>query len=407
MQVVSKARRLARVLRPPAAILCPDPRFQTPLVGAPHSCLQSRNHGTLWFSGIGNVSCVPSALNVSQIILQSGPFLVMTTTMVAKVSYSSRASFKEGNPTEAVKELYDKMLTSLAEKRTMPPNAWLWSLIENCSNHDDVKHLFDILQRLRMFRLSNLRIHADFNCNLCREITKTCVRVGAIDFGKKALWKHNVYGLSPSIGSAHHLLLYAKQRNDVKLMIEVMKLLKRNDLPLQPGTADIVFSICYDTDNWELISKYSKRFIKAGVKLRQTSFDVWMDFAAKRGDVDSLWKIEKLRSESMKQHTLVSGFSSAKGFLLQGKPEDAAAIIQVLNETLSEAKKPGITVELQKLVSEWPLEVIKRQKEDDRKELAAALQNHILAMVRSMLNMGLEVANVNMEDLTMKDGVPC
>lgn len=30
------------------------------------------------------------------------------------------------------------------------------------------------------------------------------------------------------------------------------------------------------------------------------------------GDTGSLWRIEKLRSESMKQHTLVSGFSCAK-----------------------------------------------------------------------------------------------
>ncbi|KAI5397415.1 hypothetical protein KIW84_063287 [Lathyrus oleraceus] len=91
-----------------------------------------------------------------------------------------------------------------------------------------------------------------------------------------------------------------------------MKLLKRNDLPLQPGTADIVFSICYNTDEWELINKYAKRFVKAGVKLRQTSFDTWMRFAAKRGDTESLWKIEKLRSDSMKQHTLATGFSCAK-----------------------------------------------------------------------------------------------
>lgn len=34
--------------------------------------------------------------------------------------------------------------------------------------------------------------------------------------------------------------LYAKNHNDAKLMVEIMKLLKRNDLPLQPGTADIV-----------------------------------------------------------------------------------------------------------------------------------------------------------------------
>jgi hypothetical protein len=37
------------------------------------------------------------------------------------------------------------------------------------------------------------------------------------------------------------LQMYAKQHNDVNLMVDVMKLLKSNDVPLQPGTADIVF----------------------------------------------------------------------------------------------------------------------------------------------------------------------
>ena len=37
------------------------------------------------------------------------------------------------------------------------------------------------------------------------------------------------------------LQLYAKDQNDAKLMVEIMDLLKKNDLPLQPGTADIVF----------------------------------------------------------------------------------------------------------------------------------------------------------------------
>ncbi|KAL6971341.1 hypothetical protein U1Q18_031019 [Sarracenia purpurea var. burkii] len=340
MQFAGNARRIVRVLRSPPTLLYSDHRFKTPLE-APQSSLQYRYHSSLRLSA-------------------------------------------------AVKELYDKMLKSVAEQRSMPPNAWLWSLIESCANHEDIKLLFDILQRLRSFRLSNLRIHANFNCNLCREITKACARVGAIDFGKKALWKHNVYGLTPSIGSAHHLLLYAKQHNDAKLLVEIMKLLKRNDLPLQPGTADIVFSICCNTDNWELMSKYSKRFVTAGVKLRKTSFDVWMEFAAKIGDVDSLWKIEKLRSESMKQHTLLSGFSCAKGFLFEQKPGNAATIIQVLNQTLSDKKRPGIMVELQKLVTEWPLEVIKHQKEEDRKALAAALQTDIPTMVSSLINLGLE-----------------
>lgn len=52
---------------------------------------------------------------------------------------------------EAVKEVYDKMLESVNVKRSMPPNAWLWSMIEKCANHDDIKLLFDILQNMRRF----------------------------------------------------------------------------------------------------------------------------------------------------------------------------------------------------------------------------------------------------------------
>lgn len=34
---------------------------------------------------------------------------------------------------------------------------------------------------------------------------------------------------------------YAEDHNDIKLMAEVVTLIRRNKLPLQPGTADIVF----------------------------------------------------------------------------------------------------------------------------------------------------------------------
>ncbi|KAB1214048.1 hypothetical protein CJ030_MR5G017311 [Morella rubra] len=461
MQVVSNVRRLSRAFKYP--IFLNSDRFLAPDIGvveAASTPLQCRNQQsfssqTYWSSGMIQSNHLPPLYSV-----------------MPRACFSSKAITGESCPTETVKELYDKMLESVVVKRSMPPNAWLWSLLENCKIHDDIKLLFDLLGNLRKFRLSNLRIHANFNCNLCREITKTCVRVGALEFGKKALWKHNVYGLTPTVGSAHHLLLYAKNHNDGELMVEVMKLLKRNDLPLQPGTADIVFSICYNTDNWQLMSKYSKNFIKAGVKLRQTAFDLWMEFATKiglckfflqlfhlkhlsmvlsaltvwfwmvtngeilvleidilgasfqepsdrywfmgvvmmvnqvlsAGDTQTLWKVEKLRSESLKQHTIVSGFSCAKGFLLERKPEDAAAIIQLLNQSLSDARKSGIMVELQKLVNEWPVEVINHQKEADRKALAASLQSNIPAMVTGLLNMGIE-ASVNIEDLAGKEGI--
>ncbi|XP_061994108.1 uncharacterized protein LOC133712045 [Rosa rugosa] len=394
MQVLSNTRRLSRVLKSPIFIfserlVAPD----APLAEAPRACLQWRKLTTLspQPSGITRGCCL-------------SPTEQHSMMMAFRAAFSSEASTVEAIPTEAVKELYDKMLESVNVKRSMPPNAWLWSLIENCKNQDDIKLLFDILQNLRRFRLSNLRIHSNFNCNLCQEVAKACARVGALNFGKKGLWKHNVYGLTPSIGSAHHLLTYAKEHNDVKLMMDVMTLLKENNLPLQSGTADIVFSICYNTDNWKLMSKYSKRFVEAGVKLRRSAFDVWMEFAAKIGDVESLWEIEKLRSESQKQHTVVSGFSCAKGLLLEHKPEEAAAVIQILlNQNLTDAKKSKIAVELQKLVSEWSLEVIKRQKEEDRKALAVSLNSDIPVMLSKT---GLEVS-VNMEDLTSKEGILC
>ncbi|GKE23414.1 hypothetical protein Tco_1434926 [Tanacetum coccineum] len=105
---------------------------------------------------------------------------------------------------------------------------------------------------------------------------------------KKTLWKHNLHGLTPTVAFAYNILMYANQQNNVNLMADVMKLLKSNDVPLQPDTAYIIFSICYNTNRWDLMSKYAMRFVKGGVKLRRTSFNTWMAFAAKLGDVDNL-----------------------------------------------------------------------------------------------------------------------
>ncbi|KAK3127967.1 hypothetical protein QOZ80_7AG0580780 [Eleusine coracana subsp. coracana] len=300
--------------------------------------------------------------------------------------------------TEAVEEQYQKMLKSV-EAETMPPNAWMWSMISSCSNKEDIKLLFQILQKLRVFRLSNLRINANFNDHLCRKVTEACARVGALDYGLKALWKHNVYGITPTIGSAHYLLQHAKEHNDTKLMANLMQVLTKNYMPLQPGTADIVFSICYNADRWDLLSKYAERFVKAGVKLHRTAFDIWMEFAARVGDSQAIWSINSLRGKSVKFYTLATGFACAKGFLLDRKPESAAAIIKLLNKHLPEQKKALIKDELQKIIAEWPSEVIKRQKKDDRKALEEALVKDIPTMINCLTNLGLDIP-VDLDKLT-------
>ncbi|CAH8320536.1 unnamed protein product [Eruca vesicaria subsp. sativa] len=304
------------------------------------------------------------------------------TLLIPSSSFSSEAVKLEGDPTGCyyvdlllchslhflcavtVKELHDKILDSVNVKRSMLPNAWLWSLIENCQNQDDITLLFEVLQKLRRFRLSNLRIHDNFNSNLCQQVAKTCVRVGAIDSGKKDF---------------------------PELMEEVMTLLKTNDLPLQP-------------DKWDLLGKYSKKFSKAGVKLRKTTFDVWMDFAANRGDTESLWKVDKLRSETYNQHTLSTAFSCAKGFILESKPEEAAAVIQLICQTYGDDKSSAVSTELKKLVNEWPVEVIRRQAEEDNKALAAALKSVISSMINALLSSGLNFS-VDLDELYKREAL--
>ncbi|XP_010440272.1 PREDICTED: uncharacterized protein LOC104723588 [Camelina sativa] len=384
MQFLQNSRRVAKILKPIVTTET-NPRFFSSASQIPSSSFQWRNQTS-------------TSSSVLKGIDRCGTHSSSMSLLIPRSSFSSEAEKLAANPTVAVKELHDKMLDSVNVKRSMPPNAWLWSLIESCQNQDDVHLLFDVLQNLRRFRLSNLRIHENFNCNLCQQVAKTCVRVGAIESGKKALWKHNVQGLTPSVASAHHLLSYALEHKNSELMEEVMKLLKTNDLPLQPGTADLVFRICHDTDKWDLLAKYSKKFSKAGVKLRKTTFDVWMEFAAKRGDTESLWKVDQLRSETYSQHTLATAFSCAKGFLLESKPEEAAAVVQVICQTYPDEKKSSVSTEFKKLVNEWPVDVIKRQTEEEKKALASSLKAGIPSMVNALVSSGLNVS-VDLDEL--------
>lgn len=47
-------------------------------------------------------------------------------------------------------------------------------------------------------------------------------------------------------------------------------------------------------------------------------------------------------------------------------------------QTLSDVKRPGVAVELQKLVGEWPLDVIKHQKKENRKVFSFPISYFLL-----------------------------
>lgn len=317
---------------------------------------------------------------------------------MVRACFSTEAGKESNSGSEAVGSLCQEILESIEKVKTMPPNAKLWSLVDSCSTHDHIELLFQVLQKLRIFRLYKLRIQANFNDHLCMRVTEACARSNAPEYGLKALWKHNVYGLTPTIGSAHYLLLHAKKKSDVILLEKIMDVIEKNNLPLQPGTADIVFSICYKAKKWSLITKYSTKFVEAGVKLHRGAYDTWMEFAAKRGDAKSIWKIEALRSKSVKKQTLASGLSCAKGYLIERDPQSAAAAINRLYQDLPDQKKPLIADELQKLVVNWTKQVLRRRKKEDREALIDALKCDIPAMAASLSNMGIN-ARLNMQEM--------
>ncbi|KAJ3699942.1 hypothetical protein LUZ61_003647 [Rhynchospora tenuis] len=401
MYTTSMSRRFPRALsRISKDLLNPSPLC--PALGGTESILPasekwvlSRSFSFQPYRGAGNVLASSQLWPINFQKIECNPIY----SPVSTANYSSEANTESTTSSESVQELYEKMLKSV-EARTMPPNALLWSMIRSCSNREDIKLLFQILQKLRIFRLSNLRIHDNFNCHLCMRVVEACVRAGAIDYGLIALRKHNVYGLSPIIGSAHYLLMYAKERYDVKLMKKIVHAMEHNSLPPQPGTVDIIFSICYNTNAWETLFMYARRFVKAGVKLRRSSYDIWMEVAARIGDSDAIWKINSLRGSVSKQYTVASGFACIKGFLLERKPERAAAAVQYLYQHLPEKTKPQVQGELQKLITEWPLEVAKR-KNKERQAFIESLKKDITSMVTSILTKGLDLS-VDLEQLSQK-----
>ena len=59
------------------------------------------------------------------------------------------------------------------------------------------------------------------------------------------------------------------------------------------------YSICYNTNQWEKLCTYAEKCVKAGVKLRKSSYDIWMDFAARVG------MLNKIKSVAMFSYYII------------------------------------------------------------------------------------------------------
>ncbi|KAL0650445.1 hypothetical protein Bca4012_093136 [Brassica carinata] len=134
---------------------------------------------------------------------------------------SSSFSSEAGDPTVTVKELHDKILESVNVKRSVPPNAWLWSLIESCQCQDDINLLFEVLQKLRRFRLSNLRLHDNFNSNLCQQEVANAALCGCRKEG---------FALADSLKSVIPSMVNALLSSGLNVRVDLDELYKKDDL---------------------------------------------------------------------------------------------------------------------------------------------------------------------------------
>ncbi|GLJ45853.1 hypothetical protein SUGI_0965380 [Cryptomeria japonica] len=305
---------------------------------------------------------------------------------------STEVEKPNSNPTEAVQELYQKIIESL-DSKNLPPNTLRDSFLEKCKNTEDVKLVFELLEKLRIFKTAGLCQHANWPKQITRAVASACIRAKAPEIGLKTLWRHNVYGLTPDIGAAHILLLYSREKKNIVLMNKILETVKKNVLKAHPKTADIVLSICNDTKKWSSMIIHAKKFLDDGVKLHPGAYDKLISCAAKFGKTENILRVQELLAASGFMQTVPSTFVCAKAYLLKQQPQEAAKVIFKFNqENQSETKKSAVYQELELLVDQWPEVVIVKQAKVDRKAFSSKLKDCISKMFNHLQNMGFEVS---------------
>ncbi|CAI0466674.1 unnamed protein product [Linum tenue] len=134
MKVFSGGRQFARLLK------------SSVLLNSAAGCRNFSSES--WILAAPQAACLPWLHQLHDATFSSVRFPGHYT---AKAHFSTESNNAEIAPTEAVKEFHEKILESVNTKRTMSPNAWLWSLIEKCESHKDIELLFDCLENIRRF----------------------------------------------------------------------------------------------------------------------------------------------------------------------------------------------------------------------------------------------------------------
>ena len=303
--------------------------------------------------------------------------------MSSVAAVEEKAEGEVGSP--EVERLY-KELTDAVQQKRMPESHMLPTLLQNCATPTDVKLALDVVDRLRRLKAVQGQQKANHSRHMAQLMVEACIRSGDPQSALKTLLKKNRYGFTPCIDQAHLLLKHALVEKDTKLMLQVFKAMVANEVFPTPGSADLIIRTCKDAGDAELLFRMAKEMHMNGVSFKQPLYDIIISAAANSGDVNQVHEVQKWREERGYSHTTASAFSLAKALVVDGKPEEAAIII---DDNCKDAEKRDMYLGI--MVKVWPLLVGAKVDEEGKETFLQDLKEKLIAMSVKLSLLGCNI----------------
>lgn len=257
----------------------------------------------------------------------------------------------------------------------------------------------DRLRSLRMMEKGEKGV--SHNKEVTHMMVAACLRAGDKQNALKLLWRKNPSGFTSSIGTAHLLLKHAKFHKDVKFMRQILRAMKANDVTPTATTADIILRLCKESGEIDLMFSLARDYNKVGLTFYESLFDVLISSAANAGDMKLVHEIQRWRDKQGLVHTTASAVSMAKALVLEGKPKEAAKLINehcpddrnnlTKDETLREKRDRYLGI----LVKVWPLQLVTALKIEAKEEYLRKLKVDVACMFDALKDLGLTIEGID------------
>ncbi|EFJ19502.1 hypothetical protein SELMODRAFT_419256 [Selaginella moellendorffii] len=248
------------------------------------------------------------------------------------------------NPaTEAVQEMYDKMMLQMSKGDTFS-KADLFELFHACKTRADINLCLKLLERLHKFRAAQLKVFRNFNADISELVAKAFTQINEPKYALRVFTRYNRFGLTPDIKASHKLLEYASDKFDIGLSFDILRHMRENSQRPNADSAHLFIKfgtdfLSFPSNVWFRLRQgmktkravvfldVAREFHLNDVQLHPTTYDICLVCAANAGRAKDVMEIQKYREQYKIPPSPSSTFSLAKALLLKAKPEDAAKLI--------------------------------------------------------------------------------